>query len=142
MLTKDIVTIGVEWRFGADWPGQRCGAKTRKGTECQRPANKRNGRCRVHGGASTGPKTDAGRAMVGVFVAKFTDGVRCAVTGAGDDGVFRCEEVESALSSDFSASAFDGVTVSSDGLMGDIHASSEYRASLIVEMAKRAVSSC
>ena len=81
-------------------------------------------------------------AMVGVFVAKFADGVRCAVTGAGDDGVFRCEEVESALSSDFSASALDGVTVSSGGLMGDIHASSEYRASLIVEMAKRAVSSC
>jgi hypothetical protein len=43
MLTKNNVTIGIEWRFGADWPGQRCGAKTRKGTECQRPANKRNG---------------------------------------------------------------------------------------------------
>ena len=42
MITKDNVTIGVEWRFGADWPGQRCGAKTRKGTECQRPANKIN----------------------------------------------------------------------------------------------------
>ena len=64
MITKDNVTIGVEWRFGADWPGQRCGAKTRKGTEWQRPANKRNGRCRVHGGASTGPKTEAGRAMI------------------------------------------------------------------------------
>ena len=81
-------------------------------------------------------------AMVGVFVAKFADGVRCAVTGAGDDGVFRCEEVEAALSSNFSASALDGVSVSADGLMGDIHASSEYRASLIVEMAKRAVSAC
>ena len=65
MLTKDNVTIGVEWRFGADWPGQRCGAKTRKGTECQRPANKRNGRSRVHGGASTGPKTDPDHAAVG-----------------------------------------------------------------------------
>ena len=64
MLTKDNVTIGVEWRFGADWPGQRCGAKTRKGTECQRPANKRNGRCRVHGGASTGPRTEEGRARI------------------------------------------------------------------------------
>ena len=64
MITKDNVTIGVEWRFGADWPGQRCGAKTRKGTECQRPANKRNGRCRVHGGASTGPRTDEGRARI------------------------------------------------------------------------------
>jgi hypothetical protein len=61
MLIKDNVTIGIEWRFGADWPGQRCGAKTRKGTACQRPASKRNGRCRVHGGASTGPRTQAGR---------------------------------------------------------------------------------
>jgi hypothetical protein len=39
MLTKDNVTIGIEWRFGPDWPGQRCGAKTRRGTACQRPAN-------------------------------------------------------------------------------------------------------
>ena len=64
MLTKDNVYIGIEWRFGADWPGQRCGAKTRKGTSCQRPANKRNGRCRVHGGASTGPRTEEGRARI------------------------------------------------------------------------------
>ena len=64
MLTKDNVTIGVEWRFGAEWPGQRCGAKTRKGRACQRPANKRNGRCRVHGGASTGPRTEEGRARI------------------------------------------------------------------------------
>ena len=64
MLTKDNVTIGVEWRFGADWPGQRCGAKTRRGTACQRPGNKRNGRCRLHGGASTGPRTEDGRARI------------------------------------------------------------------------------
>ncbi|MAB27197.1 MAG: hypothetical protein CL580_06015 [Alteromonadaceae bacterium] len=50
MLKKDNVTIGIEWRFGPDWPGQRCGAKTRQGTACQRPANKKNGRCRLHGG--------------------------------------------------------------------------------------------
>lgn len=64
MLTKNNVTIGIEWRFGADWPGQRCGAKTRKGTACQRPANKKNRRCRVHGGASTGPRTEEGRARI------------------------------------------------------------------------------
>ena len=64
MLTKDNVTLGIEWRFGAEWPGQRCGAKTRKGTSCQRPANKRNGRCRVHGGASTGPRTEEGRTRI------------------------------------------------------------------------------
>src|SRR5258708_35198335 len=37
----------------------RCGAKTRRGTSCQCPAMK-NGRCRLHGGPSTGPKTAAG----------------------------------------------------------------------------------
>lgn len=37
----------------------RCGAKTRKGSPCQAPAMK-NGRCRLHGGKSTGPKTPAG----------------------------------------------------------------------------------
>jgi hypothetical protein len=37
----------------------RCGAKTRRGTSCQCPAME-NGRCRLHGGLSTGPKTAAG----------------------------------------------------------------------------------
>ena len=64
MLIKDNVTIGVEWRFGPDWPGQRCGARTRQGTACLRPANKKNGRCRLHGGASTGAKTEEGRARI------------------------------------------------------------------------------
>ena len=64
MLTKDNVSIGIEWRFGPNWPGQRCGAKTRRGTACQRPANKRNGRCPLHGGASTGAKTEEGRARI------------------------------------------------------------------------------
>ena len=31
-----------------------CGAKTRDGTPCRRPPGS-NGRCRLHGGASTGP---------------------------------------------------------------------------------------
>jgi len=37
----------------------RCGAKTRRGTPCQAPAMK-NGRCRLHGGKSTGPRTPEG----------------------------------------------------------------------------------
>jgi hypothetical protein len=37
----------------------RCGAKTRKGPPCQGPAM-RNGRCRMHGGGSTGPRTPEG----------------------------------------------------------------------------------
>ncbi len=78
-------------------------------------------------------------AMAGVFVAKGKDGVRVAVTGAGEDGVYRSKEIEAALSKKFAASALEGLAVSSKGLMGDIHASPEYRAALIVVMAKRAV---
>ena len=64
MIAKGNVLIGLDTRFGADWSGQRCGAKTRRGTPCQRPANKRNGRCRLHGGASSGPRTEQGRAKI------------------------------------------------------------------------------
>ena len=64
MIAKGNVLIGLDTRFGADWPGQRCGAKTRRGTPCRRPANKRNGRCRLHGGASSGPRTEQGRAKI------------------------------------------------------------------------------
>ena len=37
----------------------RCGAKTRSGTPCKAPAMA-NGRCRMHGGKSTGPRTPEG----------------------------------------------------------------------------------
>lgn len=37
----------------------RCGARNRRGTPCRCPAMQ-NGRCRLHGGLSTGPKTLAG----------------------------------------------------------------------------------
>jgi len=45
----------------------RCGAKTRAGGRCKAPAvwnreedEPRNGRCRIHGGHSTGPRTKEG----------------------------------------------------------------------------------
>jgi hypothetical protein len=41
----------------------RCGAKTRLGCPCKGPAMA-NGRCRMHGGASTGPKTAEGKARI------------------------------------------------------------------------------
>ena len=37
----------------------RCGAKTRRATHCRAPAMA-NGRCRMHGGKSTGPRTTDG----------------------------------------------------------------------------------
>jgi len=52
------------WLKNGNPPGDpatapRCGAKTRPGTPCRGPAMP-NGRCRMHGGPSTGPKTPEG----------------------------------------------------------------------------------
>ena len=47
----------------------KCGAKTRAGTPCQCPAMS-NGRCRIHGGLSTGAKTAAGLARISAAVLK------------------------------------------------------------------------
>jgi len=78
-------------------------------------------------------------AMVGVFVAQTAGGVRVAITGAGADGVFRHAGLEAALTADWSPAAVEGVSVSEDGLLSDIHATAAYRAHLIGVMAKRAV---
>jgi carbon-monoxide dehydrogenase medium subunit len=78
-------------------------------------------------------------ALTGVFVAKFADGVRVAVTGASQAGVFRWTEAEAALSADFSPAAVEKLTVAADGMIGDIHGSPEYRAHLVKVMTKRAV---
>ena len=81
-------------------------------------------------------------AMVGVFVAAGDGGVRVAVTGAGSDGVFRHDGMESALAANFDAGALDGASVDADEMIGDIHAAPDYRAHLVVEMTKRAVAAC
>ncbi len=78
-------------------------------------------------------------ALVGVFVAKMTGGVRVAVTGAGANGVFRADALEAALNANFSAAALNGVSVSASGLNSDLHADADYRAHLIGVMARRAV---
>ncbi|MEJ1157406.1 FAD binding domain-containing protein [Prosthecomicrobium sp. N25] len=79
-------------------------------------------------------------ALTGVFVAKMKDGsARVAVTGAGEGGVFRASALEQALSSNWSAAALAGASIPADGLLSDIHGTAEYRANLIVVMARRAV---
>jgi hypothetical protein len=44
--------------------GPLCGARTQKGTPCRARALPGKSRCKFHGGASTGPKTEAGRAAI------------------------------------------------------------------------------
>ena len=78
-------------------------------------------------------------AMVGVFVAKGPAGVRVAVTGSGQGGVFRFTAAEAALAGNWSAAALNGVSVSADNMMSDIHGSAVYRAHLVGVITKRAV---
>ena len=63
-MTKSNLEKGIPWRFGPNWPGQRCEARTRRGKPCQRPAKLPVGRCRLHGGVSKGPTTKAGLARL------------------------------------------------------------------------------
>jgi len=79
-------------------------------------------------------------ALTGVFVAKHAGGVRVAVTGASNNGVFRWTEAEAALSGNFAASAIAGLTASSDDLINDLHGTAAYRANLIKVLTGRAVS--
>jgi aerobic carbon-monoxide dehydrogenase medium subunit len=78
-------------------------------------------------------------ALVGVFVARRPSDVRVAVTGAGQDGVFRVTAFEEALQKRFSPKVLEGINVPAEGLNSDIHGSAEYRAHLIGVLARRAV---
>ena len=79
-------------------------------------------------------------AMAAAFVARYPDGeVHVAITGAGNEGVFRWREAENALRSDFSARALDGLAVDPSGMMSDMHGAPDYRAHLVAVMTRRAV---
>ena len=80
-------------------------------------------------------------ALVGVFVARFADGVRVAVTGASEEGVFRWGAAEAALSADFSVAAVPEAP-EADGMISDVHGSAEYRAHLVAVLTRRAVAAC
>ncbi len=77
-------------------------------------------------------------ALVGVMVANGPRGVRASVTGA-KSCAYRCPEIEQALTKSFTAQALDGLKVDSSDINADLHGSVEYRAAMIVVMARRAV---
>ena len=77
-------------------------------------------------------------ALVGVFVAQTAQGVRVAITGAGN-GVFRHAGLEAALSKSFTPEAVQDVTIDANQLNGDLHASAAFRAQLIKVQTQRAV---
>lgn len=78
-------------------------------------------------------------ALTGAFVAQYADGVRVAITGASEGGVFRWSEAEAALSGDFSPEALSGLSVPAGGMIGDLHGTPGYRAHLVGVMTRRAV---
>ena len=77
-------------------------------------------------------------ALVGVFVAQTANGVRVAITGAGN-GVFRHAGLEAALSKSFTPEAVEGVVIDPNELNGDLHASAAFRAQLIKVQTQKAV---
>jgi aerobic carbon-monoxide dehydrogenase medium subunit len=78
-------------------------------------------------------------ALTAVFVAKHASGVRVAVTGASNNGVFRWAAAEAALSANFAASALEGLVVADKDMISDLHGSASYRAHLVKVLTKRAV---
>lgn len=81
----------------------------------------------------------SGYATVGVFVARYADGVRVGVTGAGP-GAFRWQQAEALLNQRFEVAALQGLALSPQGLNDDLHASAEYRAALAGVLLQDAVS--
>ena len=77
-------------------------------------------------------------ALVGVFVAKTSSGVRVAVTGAAP-GVFRATALESLLSEKFTPEALAGFRFPAEGLNADMHGDAQFRANLISVLTRRAV---
>jgi carbon-monoxide dehydrogenase medium subunit len=77
--------------------------------------------------------------LVAVFVARFADGVRVAVTGASEGGVFRWTEAEAALSAVFRPQAVAGMKPSAEDMIGDLHGSPAYRAHVTGVLTARAV---
>ncbi|MBI3528292.1 MAG: xanthine dehydrogenase family protein subunit M [Betaproteobacteria bacterium] len=77
-------------------------------------------------------------ALVGVFVARTSSGVRVAVTGAAPY-VFRATALESLLSEKFAPEALAGFRFPADGLNADMHGDAQFRANLISVLTRRAV---
>jgi aerobic carbon-monoxide dehydrogenase medium subunit len=77
--------------------------------------------------------------IAGVFISRTGKTVRVAVTGAGSGGVFRATALEAALAAGFRAESLAKITIDPSIMMGDQNGTPEYRANLVMVMARRAV---
>ena len=84
------------------------------------------------------PQAASHFAIVGVFVAMYSSGVRVAVTGASQTA-FRLPPYEEGLKRHFAPDSIPGGPIARDDLNSDMHASAEYRAEIIPHIARRAV---
>ena len=80
-------------------------------------------------------------AIVGVYLAKHKKEVKVAVTGA-KSSVYIDKDLSKALSSNFASSAINDLKLDGSEMNSDIHASGEYRASLVATYVKKAVEGC
>lgn len=77
-------------------------------------------------------------ALMGIFVSKYENQVRVAVTGAASR-VFRVKNAELALAYHFHVDAIKDITIASDELNSDIHASAAYRSFCFNGLLKRCI---
>ena len=63
----------------------RCGARTQKGTPCRCIVPYGKKRCKFHGGCSTGPKSEAGKARIAESNRRRAEAARAARENAKED---------------------------------------------------------
>lgn len=80
----------------------------------------------------------SGFALAGVFACRLDGQYRVAVTGAGQDGVFRWSQAEDALNADASFRDFKALALEPD-MIEDMHADADYRRNLVQVATQRVV---
>lgn len=78
-------------------------------------------------------------ALAGAFVSLQGCAVRVAVTGAGQDGIFRWAEAEVALAEQCKEGVLDGLLPDEGDMLADMHAAADFRANLVNVVTRRAV---
>lgn len=79
-------------------------------------------------------------ALAAAFVTCSGGAVRVAVTGSGQNGVFRWKQAEDILTEHCEATRVEGILPDESELLSDMHAAADFRANLVNVVTRRAVS--